>query len=65
MRQQKLMAARRILFALTLTAMVAALTVTLCAWTSNGTVQGQGIQQNGIIDVLEQLRQAQAQQFEG
>ncbi len=65
MKLQKLMTARRILFALTLTAMIAVLTVTLNPWTSNGTVHGQGIQQNGIIDVLDQLRQSQAQQFEG
>src|SRR5689334_4037062 len=65
MKQPKLMTARRILFALTLAGMIAVLTTTLSALASNETASTQGFQQSGIIDVLEQLRQTQSQQFEG
>jgi hypothetical protein len=65
MKQQKLMTARRILCTLILVGMIAVLTAALSAQASNKAVPGQGFQQSGIIDVLEQVRQAQAQQFEG
>jgi hypothetical protein len=65
MKQQKLMTASRILFALTLAGMIAVLTAALGVQASNKTLPRESSQQSGIIDVLEQLRQAQAQQFEG
>jgi hypothetical protein len=65
MRKQKLMNARRILFALTLTAMIVIPTATLHAQSSDEPVTAQTAAQSGILDVLEQMRQARAQRMEG
>ena len=59
MEKQKLVTARRILFALTLAGMIAIPTATLRAQSSDQTTATQG----GILDVLEHMRQAQAQRL--
>jgi hypothetical protein len=66
MKMQKLMTARRILLALTLGVMITVPTVTLRAQSSDEptTVQN-AVQEGGILDLLEQFRQAQAQRLEG
>ena len=65
MKQQKLMTARSIIFALTLAGMMAIPTATLRAQSSDESTTAQLAGQGGILDVLEQIRQAQAQQLEG
>jgi hypothetical protein len=63
--KQKLMTARRILFALTLAGMIAIPTATLRAQSSDESTTLQTFTQGGILDVLEQIKQAQAQRLEG
>ena len=65
MKQQKLMTTKRILYALTLAGLLAISTATLCAQSSDELTNAKAAGQGGILDVLEQIRQAQAQQFEG
>jgi hypothetical protein len=65
MKQQKLMTASRILCALTLAGMLTLLTAMLSAQASNELSLSPSSRQGGITDVLEQLRQTQAQQLEG
>ncbi len=66
MKKQKLMTAKRIIFALTLAVMIAVPAHTLRAQSSDEpTIPQTTTQGGGILDVLEQIRQAQAQQLEG
>jgi hypothetical protein len=65
MKKQKFVTARKILFALTLAGMIAIPTATLCAQSSDEPTTAQTAAQGGILDVLERIKQAQAQRLEG
>lgn len=65
MKQQKPMTTKRILFALTLAGMLAVLIAGLSVQASHELLLSSAAQQGGLTEVLEQLRQTQAQQFEG
>jgi hypothetical protein len=65
MKREKLMTARRILFALTLAGMIAIPTATLRAQTSDEQTTDQTASFGGILDILDQIRQAQAHRLEG
>ncbi|MCI0389558.1 MAG: hypothetical protein MOB07_12465 [Acidobacteria bacterium] len=65
MKKQKLMTVRRILFALTLTGMIAIPTATLCAQTTDERITAQANEQGGLLDILDRIKQEQAQLLEG
>jgi hypothetical protein len=65
MKKQKLMTVRRILFALTLTGMIAIPTATLCAQTTDERITAQANEQGGLLDILDRIKQEQAQRLEG
>ncbi len=66
MKKQKLMTAKRIIFALTLAGMIVIPSATLRAQSSDEPATPQTTTQGGgILDLLEQIRQAQAQRLEG
>jgi hypothetical protein len=63
--KQKLMTTRRIIFALILAGMIAIPTATLRAQTSDEQTTDQTASFGGILDILDQIRQAHAQRLEG
>jgi hypothetical protein len=65
MKKQKLMTTRRIIFALILAGIIVIPTATLRAQTSDEQTTHQTASFGGILDILDQIRQAQAQRLEG
>jgi len=65
MKKQMLMTTRRIIFALILAGMIVIPTTTLRAQTSDEQTTDQTASFGGILDILDQIRQAQAQRLEG
>ena len=63
--KQKLMTARRIIFALIMAGMIAIPTATLRAQTSDEQTTDQIASFGGILEILDQIGQAQAQRLEG
>jgi hypothetical protein len=59
------MTARKIIFALTLAGMIVIPTATLRAQTPDETPAAQVNEQGGLIDILDRIKQEQAQRFEG
>ena len=65
MKKQKLMTTRKIIFALILAGMIVIPTATLRAQTSDEQTTDRTAARGGILGVLEQIKQAQAQRLEG
>jgi hypothetical protein len=65
MKKQKLMTTRRIIFALILAGIIVIPTATLRAQTIDEQTTEQTASFGGILDILDQIRQAQAQRLEG
>jgi hypothetical protein len=65
MKKQKLITTRKIIFALILAGMIAIPTATLRAQTIDEQTTDQTAAQGRILDVLERIKQAQAQRLEG
>jgi hypothetical protein len=65
MKKQKLVTTRKIIFALILAGMIAIPTATLRAQTSDEQTTDQTAAQGGILELLDQIGQAQAQRLEG
>jgi hypothetical protein len=65
MKKQKLMTVRRLLFALTLTGMIAIPTDTLRAQTSDEQTANPAAAQGGLLGLLDHIRQERAQRLEG
>ena len=65
MKKEKLMTTRKIIFAMILAGMIVIPTATLRAQTSDEQTTDQTAAQGGILELLDQIRQAQAQRLEG